>query len=164
MSKVMSIAQLKMHVDSKIATAMKDVSEAIKDEQQNQIEKVVYRGYIPGSPDGEPWEYERRREDGGLADRDNMIENIIYTANGVELLVKNITKGSDDNFEIADLVEYGDGHNGKYYSFKYNRDDTSWKYLSPRPFTKYTTMALERSRRHVEALRDGLRAQGIKVI
>ena len=91
-----------------------------------------------------------------------MIEDVKITNNSVEMSVRNTTTGKDDSFEIADLIEYGDGHNGKEYSYKENREGTSDQYLNSRPFTERTIRELENYRLHIDALKGDLENKGIK--
>jgi hypothetical protein len=159
-----SIKDLEKYLNKQMADVLQnEVAEKVKDVEQESIDRTVYGGYQPTSPDSEPWVYERRRDDGGLRDRRNMEETVVHTSNGVELSIENTTTGSDDDFEIADLVEYGDGANGKEYSFKSNRDNTAYQYLRGRPFTKETVEELERTGEHVDEMRKGLRRKGLDV-
>ncbi|HJR46674.1 MAG TPA: hypothetical protein VJ799_00825 [Nitrososphaeraceae archaeon] len=130
----------------------KEVTETIRDVEQRNIQDEVYNKY-------EPVMYERRRRNDGLQDRKNMIHNVNTFKNGVELTVENITEGIEDDFLIADLVEYGDGHNGKEYQYKGNR--LAKDYLKPRPFTKATIEELELNDEHVYSFIKGMRAKGV---
>lgn len=159
-----NLKQLEDYLNKQMADVMqKEVAEKVKDVEQKQIDKTVYDGYSPSSDDGEPWQYERRRDKGGLRSRDNMDVDVQMVGNGVELTVENTTKGKDDNFEIADLVEYGDGYNGKQYTYKRNRDGTANEYLRARPFTKNTADELEMTGEHIDAMKKGLKARGLSV-
>ena len=45
------------------------------------------------------------------------------------------------------LIEYGQGGvDDDYYEYPYNRDDTAWKFLNPRPFYRHTIETLEDGR------------------
>lgn len=158
-----NLKDLEKYLNNIVKESMKEVAETVRDVEQETIDKEVYDKYHPSSVDGEPWIYQRRREHGGLKDRKNMIEHINETENGVEMTIENVTTGSDNHERIDDLIEYGDGTNGKQYDFKKNRDDTAWQYLRGRPFTKSTAEELERSKRHVETLKRELRDRGINV-
>jgi len=59
------------------------------------------------------------------------------------------------------LIEYGHG-NGGYYQYPFNRDDTAWQFLRPRPFYRHTVEAL-RGGRYKTLLANGLRSRGIPV-
>lgn len=145
------------HINSQMADVMqKEISEKVKDVEQKNIDSTVYDAYSP-------FVYERRRDNDGLRDRNNMQSQVTQSGNGVELTVENTTKGKDSNYEIAELIEYGDGTNGKEYDFKRNRDGTAFKYLGSRPFTKNTVDELYRTGEHVDEMKKGLKKRGIDV-
>ena len=87
------------------------IAEEMKNIEQEVINEVVYNAYSPTY-------YERRCEDGGLSDKENMEHDIEETANGFIISVKNITKGNDEYSEaegyttgyIADIIEEGKGY------------------------------------------------------
>ena len=60
------------------------------------------------------------------------------------------------------LIEYGQGSAGDYYQYPYNRDDTAWKFLNPRPFYRHTIEKL-RDGRFKELMAQGLREYGLDV-
>lgn len=159
-----SLKDLVRHVNGQIADTMRhEVAEKVRDVEQEQIEETVYRGYQPSTPNREPFRHVRRRDNGGLRDRDNMIADVQITSKGVHLSIENVTTGAQDDFMIADLVEYGDGTNGKEYSYKRNREGTADQYLRGRPFTRNTAEELQTTGEHVSALKDGMRKRGIDV-
>lgn len=160
-----NFGELEKFLKDKIANALEnEVAEIVRDHQQIAIEDVVYSRYnVVDGVHQDPYVYERRRDRGGLSDRHNMIGTIDYTTDGVRLSIENITKGADSNFEIAGLIEYGDGWQGKEYEYKRNRDNTAYQYLNPRPFIQTTRDRLRQSGDHVRSLRDGLIRQGIVV-
>ena len=135
----------------------KEVAEKVKDVQQEELENEVYSSY-------QPYEYERRRDNGGLQDRDNMIATITNYGGGLQLSVKNITKGDQDDYEIAGLIEYG--HEGGHgdYSYPFNRDNTAWKFLRPRPFIEESRKTLMKHGEHIDAMEKGLNKRGIKTL
>lgn len=139
-------------------TLVDEVADTVRFEEQRQIEDIVYKAYTP-------FEYERRRyENEGLQDPEMMIAEIGKTAEGVVLSVINIAKGQDqEDLYIAPLVEYGDNEGYGEYQYKYNRNQTSWKYRKSRPFTRATIEALKRSGKHVESFIEGMRARGINI-
>lgn len=139
-----------------------EVYSVVVETEQKMIEEHVYDAYSPASSNGEPWVYERRRYNGGLSDPRNMMASFYTVTGGYEMLVQNITKGSDDNFYIAPLIEYGDKHNGLEYQYKSNRDGTAWQYLRERNFTYQTMEELKKTLKHVEAFRKGLKRFGIR--
>lgn len=141
-----------------------DVAEAVKDEEQRQISRVVYDVYTPNN--GEPYEYVRRKwkdNSGGLADREVIVATIGKTKDGVILSVINTARGSDqEDLYLAPLVEYGHDNGYGEYQYPYNRDNTAWKFLQSRPFTEETIKALKRSGLHVEVMKQELNRRGIK--
>lgn len=150
------------YIEKNVVEIMKsEVSEAVKDEQQRQINEIVYKAYSP-------FVYERRNwyeGDGGLADREVMVAEVGKTKDGIVLSVINLAKGQDqEHLYIAPLVEYGHDNGHGEYQYPYNRDNTEWKFLQARPFTKETIDALKRSGLHVEVLKQELNRRGIKTI
>ena len=116
---------------------LKDITPAIAEEMKNieqeVINEVVYNAYSPTY-------YERRYEDGGLSDKENMEHDIEETANGFIISVKNITKGNDEYSEaegytdgyIADIIEEGKGYG-------YGLDDV----IGARPFTEISQNVID---------------------
>lgn len=139
------------------ATMEDELASVVKATQSDMVEREVYAKYKPKN--GQPWQYVRRGEHGGLADTRNMEETVSPIADGVELTVVNTTTGSDEtNMQIADLVEGGDGTNGKEYMYK---GDGTGEYLESRPFQKETLRELEESGLATEVLKKGLRMRGL---
>lgn len=135
------------------------IAEAVRDEQQRQIEYEVYSAYTPIM-------YDRRRDSkGGLQDRDNMVATIGKTDDGVLLSIVNRAKGKDEDIYLAPLVEYGDGYEGVHYEYpKYDRDPDKWTYLKSRPFTGATIDSLRRSGLLTEVMKQELNRRGIKTV
>jgi hypothetical protein len=152
--------ELYKYIQDKVVETMKDeVADAVRFEEQKQIEKVVYEAYE------QPYVYERRKfNNGGLQDTEMMVAVVEKQGNSVVLSVINMAKGADqEDLYIAPLIEYGDNAGYGEYQFKYNRDHTSWKYLQSRPFTQETIKALQRSGVHIQALKEGLEKRGFDV-
>ena len=109
------------------------IAEEMKNIEQEVINEVVYNAYSPTH-------YERRYEDGGLGDKENMEHDIEETANGFIISVKNITKGNDEYSEaegytdgyIADIIEEGKGYG-------YGLDDV----IGARPFTEISQNVID---------------------
>ena len=109
------------------------IAEEMKNIEQEVINEVVYNAYSPTY-------YERRYEDGGLSDKENMEHDIEETANGFIISVKNITKGNDEYSEaegytdgyIADIIEEGKGYG-------YGLDDV----IGARPFTEISQNVID---------------------
>lgn len=124
--------------------------------QSRMVQKEVYSKY-------NPYIYQRRGWSGGLADPSNNRGTFSYQGLGeVQLFIQNVTEGSDQNFYIAPLIEYGDGYHGLEYQYKRNRDNTQYKYLNPRPFISETIKYLEANLAHVDAMKRGLSRWGIR--
>lgn len=149
------------HIEKNVAESMKDeVAETVKEVEQEAIENVVYDAYS-----GEhPWVYERRKDDGGLSDKENMHEVVTVVNGNVILSITNMTTGSQEpDLYIAPLVEFGDNAGYGEYQYKFNRDNTAYQYLQPRPFTEATIENLRESGVHVIALKDSLKRKGFKI-
>ena len=109
------------------------IAEEMKNIEQEVINEVVYDAYSPTY-------YERRYEDGGLGDKENMEHDIEETANGFIVSVKNITKGNDEYSEaegytdgyIADIIEEGKGYG-------YDLDSV----IGARPFTEISQNVID---------------------
>jgi hypothetical protein len=164
MKKFNNLKELEEYLKPKMLQVVEnEVAKEIKDVEQLNIEEVVYQGYVTSNAQGQPWKYKRRRQNDGLQDRDNMVEKARYIGNTVELTIENITEGSNEDFKIAPLIEYGDGNGGKEYEYKNNRDDTADQYLAPRPFTEETIKELKLTNRHINAFKQGMRKRGIDI-
>lgn len=143
MPTVKSLNQAMTYIKNVINTSLRtEVLDAVRKEEAKQVQSVVYDSY-------QPTVYERRYDMGNDA-------NIIGTVNGTVLQVENITppnsKGNPPpttDKDLAKVVETGVGYD----------------YFSPgaRPFTQATVDALSASGAHVEALKNGLVKEGIRV-
>ena len=121
----------------KLKKELRDITSAIAEEMKNieqeVINEVVYNAYSPTY-------YERRYEDGGLSDKENMEHDIEETANGFIISVKNITKGNDEYSEaegytdgyITDIIEEGKGYG-------YGLDSV----IGARPFTEISQNVID---------------------
>lgn len=162
MPEIKSLTELNKYLNKQIRSVMEqEMATMVKNEESKSVEKNVYQQYQPN--DGEPFIYERRKTSGGLADKKNMKHKVKNIPNGVELSVENVTKGKNDKFKIADLVEYGDGFDGKEYEYKDNRINTADEYLQARPFTERTVESIQQSNEHLLVMKLGLKARGIDV-
>lgn len=149
-----SLEALERYVLDKAKEAMmNEVATVIKKEQSQQVKREVYEKF-------EPVEYERREDDGGLSDIRNMETTIRSSTHSVTVTVKNKTKGNSD---------YGNNPNDKYIDgiiasgqgYQYHGVNSKKTYERPRPVDEYTTDELERTKRHVSALIQGLKSRGI---
>lgn len=107
-----------------------EITEEIKDKEVEVIEEVVYGAY-------DPLYYQRRREQGGLMDKDNMTSYIEKYPDGeIVLFVENDTKvspatyDSDRNDDLDIIIENGMGGNEPY--------------SKPRRFTEETQNRIDR--------------------
>ncbi|MEM5599155.1 hypothetical protein AAHB53_27795 [Niallia circulans] len=154
-----SIAKLLKHVEKNhLRDIMNhEMAEMVKDEEQKAIDKYVYDAYKPGTVDGEPWVYKRRRDNGGLRSRDNMKVDVKRVGDSIELSVENITKGAN-GYEIAEGIEYGTG-----YEYTSNRDGTAGQYTSPRPFTQETEKEILSRDLHTKTMKQALKSRGLDI-
>lgn len=140
----------------------KEVAEEIKLTESIAVESVVYGGYKPNTPDGQPYVYQRRG-DNGLANMDNMIEKTETTPNGVKLTITNENEGEGGLKGLADLVEGGDGAGGKRYTHRRNRETDSPDYLKPRPFQAKAVSEMNSTGSHYDSFEQGMERRGITV-
>lgn len=115
-----------------IPKMLKDkVAPVIKNIEQDVTQEVVYDVYNPAV-------YERRYENGGLKDKDNMIERVTSDGNSILLEIKNVTTVSEDSYDhsqgtyLDEIIEYG----LPAYNTEYNQ---------PRPFTQKTQERINES-------------------
>ncbi len=156
-----ALGKISKQVSAKIDDALKkEVLQAVSDAEGKALYETVYRMPTSGR-------YERRWDDGGLLDPDNIQGSV---TDGT-LTVVNVTKPNPylnginryggvsttpSSASLAGIVERGvyDPH-GAGYDF--------WKDAEARPFTAQTAEDLKKSGAHVAALKKGLRRQGVKV-
>lgn len=158
--KFKSLTELNKFLQKEMRSVMEnEMAQMVKNEESDSVQKNVYQQYEPNQ--GEPFIYERRKEAGGLADKNNMKSKVKNVPSGVELSVENVTKGKNQKFRLDTLIEYGDGTDGKEYTYKDNRDDTADQYLQARPFTERAAENILQSNAHVHTMKSGLKAKGI---
>ena len=140
---------------------MKMINESLKDDVAPIVKKVmldrineeVYKKY-------EPSYYMRRGEDGGLADPDNIVSEIVYDGC---LSVTNETLGREfyfyegepvrsDNADkpIAEIIETGEGYD-------------YWDNAFPRPFMQSTVDKLKETDLVEIVLKKSLKMKGLEV-
>lgn len=156
MAQARSLSELESLIKNHIINGMKeDVSEVIKDEEVDSIISEVYSKY-------DPVEYNRRFDNSGLSDKDNMETKLYHKNNEVIIEVVNMTTGNpnqgDEEDFIAPIVEYG---HGKYGVYHYSQTGNE-PYARPRRFMKTTISLLNQNKKHVQALKDYLNRQGVK--
>ena len=156
-----NLKELEQELYKKINVALDtDVADTVKDVMADHIIQDVYDKY-------EPKTYQRRYNNGGLLDRDNIIATI---GDNGKLFVQNITTGSDTVF-ISNVE-------GTFYFNSYNTDKfiapiietgvgydiNNWEYCNkPRPFMQNTHDDLERNHYHTKAMEQSLKKQGLDV-
>lgn len=136
-----------------------EVADTVKEVMTDHIIQDVYDAY-------EPTAYQRRYDDGGLLDPDNIIATL---GNNGEMLVQNVALGNDSvymedsisrvyyssyniNKFIAPIIETGIGY-----------DIGGWAYDGvPRPFIQNTHDDLEQNHYHTEAMKRSLKKQGLE--
>lgn len=168
--KVKNMAELESHINKVLKNTLDAddnmVADIVKTTESDKVEEVVYDKYRPNR--GEPWVYERRGTDGGLADTSNMEHEAQMSGNKVKMEVINTTPPHDEyngnglkDGDVASLVEGGDGTSGLEYSGKTNRSGDAYKYLGARPFQRETVAELKRNGLHAQALASELRGKGL---
>lgn len=140
------------------------VAPVIKEEQSRQVHEKVYQAYAPEDNNGKPYVYQRRGDNEGLSDIDNMFHSPGFVSRSiVELSVYNLTT-SDDGRLIAESVEKGHDASGSASTYDEpnpRRGDGS--YLKPRPFMQATVEALRVSGEAGKAWKAGMKAKGFNV-
>lgn len=149
----------------------KEVFKTIKEVEEKSIIDNVYEVYKPAI-------YERRGDEGGLGDPDNIVMEET-PKNGV-LKVVNITEpnpytnsesrewsiaemderryGVTTNKNLPELVEYG---HGNPYEYDFPRPGRA--YMKPRKFTEQTIGILDLLGEHIDSFKVGLKRHGYKV-
>jgi hypothetical protein len=153
---------LMKHIAKKIDESLADeVSSMVKETEQKHTYSDVYAKYnVTSHGWSEPYVYDRRISDGGLADTDNMVA----TVNDGILTVTNVTKGKDGLDNLVGLIEYGDKAGYGEYNYKTNRDGTAYQYLNPRPFIENTRQEIKDKGLAKKSLVEGLKNRGIDAI
>jgi hypothetical protein len=140
-----------------------EVTAVTKKVEQKNIQATVYDAY-------DPIVYERRMHQGGLIDERNMEVKVIGSDT---IEIKNTTPPNPKKFEpkghsdvtegtplsgdLDKLVEGGHSSGGLQYEYVV----PGAAYLNPRPFTKNTINDLKENKQHVEAMKIGLKKQGL---
>lgn len=153
------------HIEKDVERSMKqEVTEKVKDVEQEKIQEVVYDAYKPLNED-EPWK--RRHHNDGLIDRDNMERTYSKEGDNHIIKIKNTTDSNPNSSYtaftktpnyLAGIIE-NERTKGLYM---FDREG-GYGYREPRPFTFKTIKELERTLAHVKAMKDGLRKSGYKI-
>jgi hypothetical protein len=139
-----NLKQLEKYINSQIKESMDtEVNETVRRRLKENVIEEAYDKY-------EPTQYERT---GGLYQDRNIESDIVDTSEGVELSVRSTRE--EDGRDIAQIIESGKG-----YSWKNSRIAKSGQ---ARPFHEKTHEDLERSGEHIEAMKRGLKQQGLDV-
>jgi hypothetical protein len=145
------LEELMAKLQEQVQDAVKNnVVETIKDVETEHIREDVYNTYTPTM-------YQRRYEDNGLIDGENMKEVIKKEDNTISLDITNDTLGNPDPTVgyIDSIIESGEG-----YTWKNSEIYQEQPY--PRPFTENTYKDLEENKQHVIALKEGLKQYNIE--
>ena len=151
--KVGSLSELKRILQEKIDVALlTDTADTVSEVMMEHIVTDVYESYIPVM-------YNRRYNNGGLADPDNISVSLdeygrLYVgqftlSDKYYRMGEYILTSSNYGKPIADIIETGKGYD----------------VVSPgaRPFLKNTREDLQKNKQHVDALKKGLKKQGLEV-
>lgn len=142
-----NLKELERFLQKQINNALQiEVKNEVEETMRSHIQKDVYEAYTPYSTDGKTPHYERTYE---LlrSIKSNLVDN------GV-LCVEN-TRHEGDR-DIVSVIEYGRGYQWGYVR---NLDEE----IGARPFVANTKFELEQTNKHVEALKKGLKRQGVDV-
>ena len=149
--RVKNLAELEQYLKSTIPNAVSGnsiIREVVAQKMQYAVEDVVYEHH-------EPEQYERREDDGGLSDMDNMqITNIRNVGKGVLLEVSNLTMGADSltgEYLTPTIVQ----------GIKSNWDDPNGPWSEKRDFLSQTVEYLEDDDDLREAYARTLRSIGL---
>ena len=138
-----NLKELQSFLKSKINKSLiENVSPVVIETMNDSVDSIVYSEYSPVM-------YERRMDKGGLSDISIMDGELISDG------VLSVSNGQPDN--LVETVITGDGYifhpwNGKRGAYE-----------KPRDFISNTVETLKKTKRHVNALREGLKKQGINV-
>ena len=123
-----------------------EVANDARDKQEEAIEDVVYGAAPPGSPT----HYGRRRDVGGLTDRNNMIVNFVKDG-VIELRNETPPKKPWNVSYVAENLVSGYGSEDRWYN-------------QPRDFVLDTEKRILAENSHAVAMREGLIKLGYTVI
>lgn len=123
MAKITSLAQLEREVTNRINRCLRqDIAPLIKEEIQKATDDVVYDIYDPKI-------YERRRNNGGLRD----VQNMTAVFDDCSVDVYNDTSATGRNFDPLDeKIEYGYGAQDQPYNIGRPFMDTAQKNVNRR--------------------------------
>ena len=142
------------------------VAPVIKQKVSDKVETEVYDAYSTKNSNKKPYVYERRGASegtGGIGDTSIMETNFDRFGNTINLKIVNMAKGQDDSMFIADLIEGGQGTNGKEYKYTSTRETKDPSYLKARPFQQEAANELDQTKEHITEFLKGMRDLGIDI-
>lgn len=152
-----NLKELQKWLEPQLADMLLDsmeVESVLQDAMAKAIVEKVYNVYTPH-------QYERRGFNGGLADPRNMKITDVALVNGqIKLTFENLTMGADNlsNEYIGDLIEFGEGHNGKHWQ------NPQGEWAKPRPFSAEAARSISENPTYlIQAIKKGLQERGFKV-
>ncbi|HDK7195063.1 TPA: hypothetical protein PTV74_003373 [Clostridium botulinum] len=138
--------------------ACNDVPKVTKEVESDVVDEDVYSRYNNDD--------RRGKHGGGLGDVKNMETHISKVGNVIEIEITNETPldspndGISRNYRLDEAIEYG----RDYYEYpKGNRDESTYTYLKPRPFTEKTELRLFATKEHEKAYKNAMKAKGIDI-
>lgn len=152
MTIVNSFKALEALLQKKVAEAMNEtVAPGVKSIESENVNEFVYSAY-------DPEVYERRMNNGGLSDVNNMVHEVSVNGDSVELTVDNNTMSNPDFMprygtphKIAQEVEFG---------FGYDYSSGGEPFAEERPFIRETISELQHGKAK-ELMIKGLKKKGL---
>lgn len=133
-----NITALLKHIEKQVQNTMtNEVADAVKDNMSEAIQISVYDAYRPEY-------YNRRMQNGGLIDRDNM--EVVEIQNGIAVHDTAPLDNGRKDYNLDEIIVCGLG------SQPFGRD-----------FYSETEKRLSENQDHIKALKRGLKKRGIKV-
>lgn len=157
MTKVSKISDLQKEIKSRIKDSLEnEVFTRVQDVERKMIRKNVYKVY-------KPRKYSRRKDNGGLTDRNNIVKSM--NREGNRLKVSNVTRRSKNMTQkyLTPLIIYGHKKSEQLGIGGYEYIVSGASYLQERDFIKATRKELESDKQHVKGLKAGMRRNGFKV-
>lgn len=150
-----NLDEIQKYLQEQFAEAMSDSAEIERVLETAMREAVMKHVYDPYTPKG----YERRGDNGGLSDVDNMhITGVFIEGRKVRLTFENLTEGNDNlkGEYTGDLIEFGEGHDGKHWN-------QVGEWSKPRRFSYEMAEELKRSPEELKmAIRSTMESRGFK--
>lgn len=147
MTSFKNLKDLERFLQKQINNALQnEVKNEVEETMRNHIQKDVYEAYTPYSTDGVTPHYERTYELLRSIESNLIDDGVLSVEN---------TRHEGDRY-IVEVIEYG-----KNYQWGYTRNLD--EEIGARPFVENTREELRQTNKHVEALKKGLKRQGIDV-